>query len=190
MKWLILLACCALAPALTYAQSALHFRSTAHAGLADGEAGGAFLLQTIDGVSKGPWFLGGGAGLDYYRFRSAPLFLAASRDIRLNDKNALVLFLNGGTNLPVGLGGSPPFSNARLTFHGGEYFSGGVSWLLGMHGHRGSGILFSAGYEIKKLRESVNSTVVPCANGANCTPFVAYYEYLNRALFFMVGYRF
>ena len=77
-KHLLLLIGCILVVTTSRAQHSWKFRSDNYAGIATGEMGSYGLFQTINGLYKGPWFLGLGTGLDYYRFRSVPLFLSVT----------------------------------------------------------------------------------------------------------------
>ena len=80
------------------AQEKFVFHSQNFAGLLEGQAGSAFQLQTINGVQNKGWFTGIGAGLDYYRFRSVPLFLNMSKF--LFDGKKFFVSGNGGVNFP------------------------------------------------------------------------------------------
>lgn len=172
-------------------QSPYKFRSSESLGISDGQLGGYFQLQTINGVARGPWFLGAGAGLDYYRFRTVPMFLSASRDLWFNKRDGMALFLNGGTNLPWERGGGSPITG-RSSYSGGQYWSGGASYVCKLGEHTQRAVFFSAGYEIKKMREKYTSEITPpCYLGGNCSISQSvYYQFLNRILFLMIGYRF
>ena len=137
-----------------FAQGRVQFRSTEWVGLSAGEVGSAGQIQTVNGVSKGPWFVGVGAGLDYYRFRSVPLFLSVTRDISLGKKDWVFLYLDGGTNVPW-YKRSETLGLAYITdaFHGGEYWSGGIGYLWKLGDHTRKAVLLSAGYTVKKLSE-------------------------------------
>ncbi|HUR12794.1 MAG TPA: hypothetical protein VM012_15565 [Flavitalea sp.] len=50
------------------------FQSAVNIGLIEGQRESSFQLQTVNGIAHQKWFAGVGAGLDYYRFRSIPLF--------------------------------------------------------------------------------------------------------------------
>jgi hypothetical protein len=139
----------------------------------------------------GPWFAGVGAGLDYYRFRSVPLFLSVTRDIQLGKKDWLFLYLDGGTNLPwYKRPETPEPAYTGDAFHGGEYWSGGLGYLWKLGDHSRKEVLFSAGYTVKKLSEDQS---YQCPPGDFCPLIVSQttaYEYLNRMYQFMIGFRF
>jgi|HubBroStandDraft_2_1064218.scaffolds.fasta_scaffold122554_2 hypothetical protein len=178
-------------------QNPIRFRSTETVGLSSGSAGNCLQVQTVNGVSKGPWFVGLGAGLDYYRFRSVPLFLSVTRDLAVGKRDWLFLYVDGGTNLPwykrpAGSLISPGGGEASSTFHSGEYWSGGLGYLWKLGDHTSKAMLFSAGYTVKKLTETQTMSS-NCCCGIPCpmvTPDPILYEYLCRAYQLMIGFRF
>jgi hypothetical protein len=183
-------------PSAGFGHSTLSFRSTEWLGLSTGMVGSAGQIQTVNGVAKGPWFLGVGAGVDYYRFRSVPLFLSVTRDLAVGKRNWLFLYLAGGTNLPwykrpAGSLITPGGGEATSVFHSGQYWSGGVGYLWKLGDHSKKAVLVSAGYTVKKLSED-QTEVAGCPIGDICmmpaTPVV--YEYLCRTYQFMIGFRF
>jgi hypothetical protein len=171
-----------------FAQSPVQLRSTEWVGISAGQVGSAGQIQTVNGVSKGPWFVGVGAGLDYYRFRSVPLFLSVTRDIALGKRDWLFLYVDGGTNLPWYKRPETTENNyVSDAFHGGEYWSGGLGYLWKLGDHTSKAVLLSAGYTVKKLTE--DETVVGGCYGMNCN-VAERFEYLNRMYLFMIGFRF
>src|SRR5882757_8092861 len=100
------------------------FRSTEYVGWLNGQDGNYGLVQTVNGLYKRSWFLGIGTGLDYYRFRSVPLFLSVTKEL-MPKKNGLFLNLDGGFNFRSYR--RPPdwysagFSTSK--FHRGPYWS-------------------------------------------------------------------
>ncbi|HTR29345.1 MAG TPA: hypothetical protein VMH27_08740 [Puia sp.] len=169
-----------------YGQHPLQFRSTEWLGLSTGQAGGAGILGTVNGVAWGPWFTGLGASVDYYRFRSVPLFLSVTRDISLGRRDRLYLYANGGTNVPWYTRPNMGDNNAVVssTFQGGAYWGGGLGYLWKL-GNQRQAIVLSAGYAVKKLSED-QVTASTCAP-LDCN--MARYEYLNRMFEFMIGFR-
>jgi hypothetical protein len=86
------------APALNAsAQKKFDFHSHNTVGLLEGENGSAFQLQSVNGFQYKTWFAGIGTGLDYYYFRSVPLFLSLQKDVW--QKNRTLFFnVDGGMN--------------------------------------------------------------------------------------------
>lgn len=77
-KWIflhLLLFSAALLRAQQSPATCWHFRSINSVGLLSGQKENALLLQTVNGASYKSWFAGIGLGLDYYSFRTLPLFL-------------------------------------------------------------------------------------------------------------------
>src|SRR5687768_17767863 len=84
---------------LAHAQERVKYHAQNYVGLLEGEAKGAFQLQTIHGVQYRNWYGAGGIGLDYYMYRSIPVFFSLNRNIVLNKRT---FFVSGdiGTNFP------------------------------------------------------------------------------------------
>jgi hypothetical protein len=194
MRKTIVFVVCVLAASAALGQSPIRFRSVESLGLASGSSGNYFQLQTVNGVSKGPWFGGLGAGVDYYRFRSVPLFLSVTRDIAIGKRDWLFLYLDGGTNLPwykQPITAQDDFNSS--VFHGGEYWSGGLGYLWKLGDHTSKAVLISVGYTVKKLKEDQTQVIYGCPPFGPCPmtePGPVVYEYLCRAYQFMVGFRF
>ena len=51
---------CAFVASVGFGQSRVQFRSTEWVGLSSGQVGSAGQVQTVNGVAKGPWFVGVG----------------------------------------------------------------------------------------------------------------------------------
>jgi hypothetical protein len=171
------------------------FRSDNYLGLSTGEWGNAGLVQSINGFYKGPWFLGLGAGLDGYRFLSAPLFLSLNRDLpAFSKRSGLFVGLDGGINLPLYKTTPDPYDGITSSkFYPGPWWSAnlGCKWKLSVK--TGRALLLSAGYNVKKLREdqtapSVSMCGLPGACEVTLQNYV--YQYLNRAILFRIGFEF
>src|SRR3982074_1671663 len=81
----------------TIGQQKLTFKSWNYVGLLEGETGSAFQLQTINGLQVRGWFAGIGTGLDYYRYRSIPLFFSLNKKIG-NRNRAFFISMDEGVN--------------------------------------------------------------------------------------------
>ncbi len=169
------------------AQNRFKFRSTEWLGLSTGQVGGTGAIQTVNGMAWGPWFAGVGAGVDYYRLRSVPLFLSLTRDIALGKNNWLYLFADGGKNVPWHGSSTEQRDEFEISnFGGGGYWAGGVGYLWGLGGHTSKAVLISAGYTVKKQSEDQRATIFCPLEGC---PLV-HYAYLNQYYLFMIGFRF
>src|SRR5579863_8661329 len=175
MKKAIGVVVCLLASAAAFGQSPLKFRSVESVGLSSGSSCNCAVIETVNGVSKGPWFAGLGAGVDYYRFRSVPLFLSVTRDLAIGKRDWVFLYLDGGTNLPwyKRPAGSliTPEGGFNSVFHSGEYWSGGLGYLWKLSDHSKKAVLLSVGYTVKKLRED-QTMAQNCPLAGGC-PIVA-----------------
>ncbi len=128
------------------------FHSINTIGLLEGEAGSAFQLQTINGVQYKNWFAGAGAGLDYYRFRSVPLFLDIRKMFPLATNT---FFLYGDIGMHANWitekqKNSNSYVAALSDFNNGLYTDAGAGYQICL-GNKG-GLLISAGYSFKSLR--------------------------------------
>lgn len=182
------------------ASTSWKFRSDDYLGLAAGQWGNYGLLQTVNGVYKGPWFLGLGAGMDNYRFRSVPLFASVTRDLPVfikrsgvgsGKRSGLFLNLDGGINLPwyhrdliyAGEGLSSKF-------RAGSWWSAGLGYKWKLAARTDKALLVSVNYSEKRLKE-VQSFASPCdpmTCGFGNERYI--YEYLNRVFLFAVGFQF
>jgi hypothetical protein len=176
------------------------YRSDNYAGLSAGEWGNYGLLQTVHGVYNGPWFIGGGAGLDNYRFRSVPLFLSVTRvlPVSVGERGGLYVELDGGTNLPWYKRTIEPYDGFSASkFHAGAWWSAGVGykWKLSTAAGSRKALLLSVDYSEKRLKETEIGPSQPCYT-TSCAMIIntsqqAYiYEYLNRVFLFKLGFQF
>jgi hypothetical protein len=178
---------------VVHGQDPIKFRSTEWLGLSSGESGSAGQIQTVDGISKGPWFVGLGAGVDFYRFRSVPLFLSVTRDLSLGKRDWLFLYFDGGINEPWYYRQiSAVDTYTSSSFHSGGYYSGGIGYLWKLGANTSKAVLFTAGYTVKKLSEDQvgNENMCPPLGPCQYDTQVVTYDYLCRAYQFMIGIRF
>src|SRR6185295_18507230 len=82
------------------AQKKASFSSRNYVGLLEGEHGSSLQLQTINGVQFSGWFVGLGAGIDWYYRRSIPVFTSVDKDFLKKGKRSFYLSGNVGINLP------------------------------------------------------------------------------------------
>jgi len=172
------------------AQGPWKFRSVEYGGILTGEKGTFGQIQSINGLYKGSWFLGVGAGLDYYRFRSIPLFLSVNKDL-MPHKNGLFLSLDGGVNYPWYKRhySQPQFAPLSI-FHPGAYWSASLGYKLKMS-PRGKELLLSAGYSFKKLKEDYRYYFPPCIQGGcPMTSPPDHYDYDNQRVSMKAGISF
>jgi hypothetical protein len=190
-KPIFLEVCCTFCLSVTIC-SAQKFRSDNYLGLSTGQWGTAGLIQTVNGFYKGPWFLGLGAGLDNYRFRSVPLFLSLTRDLTAPGKRStLFIALDGGINLPWYTRKPSPYEGfSPSKFYPGLWWSAGLGYRWKLSTRTDKALLLSAGYTMKKLREDETIPPPPCAYPGPCNAQTFVYDYLNRTLFLTIGFQF
>ncbi|MBX3253430.1 MAG: hypothetical protein KF862_04750 [Chitinophagaceae bacterium] len=128
------------------------FHSVQQLSLINGNNAVSAGIQSVNGFELNGWFAGIGAGLDFYRYRTIPLFLELKKKIPLKE-NALFFYADGGYNIPwiksedqynEGPWGYYKVKNnhkARL------YFDGGLGYAI--HINKGNALLVSAGYSHK-----------------------------------------
>jgi hypothetical protein len=117
------------------------FHSINSLGLVNGSNDVSASLQSINGFQKKNWFLGIGVGLDYYYYRTAPVFA----DVRYSfgkKKNKFFAYADGGINIEWA----------------DDYFNNGVYVIRssGFESHLENGYYTDAGfgYNIKMKKEN------------------------------------
>jgi hypothetical protein len=178
------------------AQSA-KFRSDTYVGISSGQWGNYGLVQTVNGYYKGPWFLGLGAGLDNYRFRSFPLFLALTRDLPAFSKGSgLFVDLDAGINLPWYTRPLPLYDGFTSSkFHAGLWWSAGLGYKWMLSARNRKALLISVAYSEKKLKEVEIGPIHPCYTSScamilNTGQQTYSYEYLYRVFLLKIGFQF
>ncbi len=160
-------------------QSSWKFRSVEYVGLLSGQAGSYGQFGTINGAGKGSWFLGAGVGLDYYRFRSLPVFLSVTKEL-MPGRNGFFVSLDAGISCPVYHRPEGYYDNSFTSskFLLGPYWSAGVGYKIKLPdgGKKDQYLFLSAGYSYKELKED-----------AKTYPDVTRYDYRNRQWSFKIG---
>lgn len=161
------------------------FNSVNQAGLLQGESQAAFNLQSVNGLRRGNFFGGVGTGLDYYKYRSIPLF-AEGRKYFGNTASQFFIYGDAGTNF-VWQEKSMSVYDAKQMYRPGFYGGAGIGYKAGLK--NGMGITLSAGYTYKKIIE-VQDEVNFCPFVGPCITSPETYRYnLNRILF-QIGWLF
>ncbi|MBI2730097.1 MAG: hypothetical protein HYX40_04995 [Sphingobacteriales bacterium] len=154
------------------------FQSINQTGLLQGQYESAVLLQTVNGIRMKQWFTGIGAGIDYYRFRSIPVFADVRRYL-LNKKSSPFIYADGGVNFSWVENSKKILSNRGVTagFSNGLYTDVGLGYSFGVKNN--VAFLLSAGYSYRNITEKREITVwcfMP-----PCPPYIETYKYgLNR----------
>ncbi|MBC7905067.1 MAG: hypothetical protein H7Y27_16685 [Gemmatimonadaceae bacterium] len=163
------------------------FRSINQVGLLEGEAKSAFSIHTINGLSYNSWSAGIGVGIDYYHTRSIPLFIDIRKNL-LRAKNSPFVYGDAGISFTWADSEQSQrhFGNDGSDFSNGIYYDMGLGYRVGLK--NAQGILLSAGYTRKTLKESVTSTV-PCLIPP-CPEYTQSYNYSLHRLAIRLGWQF
>lgn len=150
------------------------FHSINQAGLLEGEKGAALQLQTINGMQYKSWFAGVGVGLDYYRFRSLPLFIDMRKSF-----GPFFVYLDGGIHFAWLT--DKEKNNDPGSFSKGFYGDLGAGYTFKLSNK--TAILFSAGYSYKRAVSIQKFPTGYCPVASACTVDYNYVRYayeLNR----------
>jgi hypothetical protein len=127
------------------------FHSIYNIGLLEGQTGSAFQIQSVNGMQYKSWFAGIGVGLDYYRYRTIPLFLDVRKEFG-SSINKFFAYADGGVNFCW------LTDQEKMTYLADDHFDTGFYTDLGL-GYkisiaRNDHLLLSIGYSLKKLKET------------------------------------
>ena len=167
------------------AQDKFVFHSQNWVGMLEGQAGSAFQLQTINGVQKKGWFTGIGTGIDYYRFRSIPLFLNISKFLFTGQK--FFVSGNGGVNFPWLKSEGSGWNIISVNYPAKVFFESGIGYKIGKS-KSGNGVMINAGYSYKHIRENYQVTN-PCTDSP-CPELYEINDYRLRRISLKIGYVF
>jgi hypothetical protein len=126
------------------------FRSINTVGLLAAQAGNAFQLQTVNGAQYKSWFLGAGIGLDYYRYRTIPLFLDLRKEF-FSGADKLFVYADAGASF-AWVSDNQKSGYADEKFSNGFYDDFGLGYKRVIAKH--SAFLLSLGYSYKKLTQT------------------------------------
>jgi hypothetical protein len=140
--------------------AAYKFHSINNISLINGDKGVSAGLQSVNGVQKGNLFAGVGLGLDYYLYRTVPLFA----DLRCEfgkTRNKFFAYADGGVNLEwveETYNDGPIFiwegSGISGEFHNGAYTDLGFGYMIGTK--KGGGLVLSLGHSYKSLKKTIS----------------------------------
>lgn len=134
------------------------FQSIANVGLLEGQTGSAFQLQTINGARYKSWFAGIGLGLDYYRFRTIPLFLDIRKEFGRGN-NKFFMYADGGISFSWVTDMEKSGYWPDEQFHNGFYSDLGLGYRTSVG--KNSAFLISLGYSYKKVNETYSNNYIP-----------------------------
>jgi hypothetical protein len=158
------------------------FQSIANIGLLEGETGSAFQLQTINGARYKSWFTGLGLGLDYYRYRTIPLFIDIRKEFG-KSIGKLFVYADGGISFNWLTDGEKTEYVQNVEYHNGFYSDLGFGYVRSIG--RKSALSISLGYSYKKSSETYPSSYpyyYPNYNYTDTPPQNASSDQINYSL--------
>lgn len=154
-----------LLPVLVFSQSKPaklkpQFQSSAGAGLLVGQFEPSYQWQLVNGFKLNNWFAGIGAGMDYYRYRTVPLFFSVRRDGLF--KRSFFAFADAGVGIPSVTDAQKQQFSISDKFHTGFYSETGMGYTI--PSKRKFSLRFSAGYSFRTLKEVAKFSFGPADN--------------------------
>ncbi len=161
------------------------FSSATSIGVATGERGSALMMETVNGVKFSKWFAGVGVGLDYYQYKSLPLFINGRRYFDKNGK--AFVYGSAGYNLPLKNKPGPELGfYSDYYFSGGLLAEGGVAYSISLS--KKSSVVISLGYSHKELE--MKSSVKICGIVPPCWEESYRYEFKYNRVVMKLGFEF
>ncbi|HEX6846877.1 MAG TPA: hypothetical protein VF144_07860 [Chitinophagaceae bacterium] len=162
-----------------------YFSSQISTGILEGEQNTSFHVELLNGVHYKTWFAGIGTGLDYYYYRTLPVYLSGIK--YLSPKNHS-FFVQGDVGMNF------VWEDERITawnevshqFKPGLYWNGIVGFATGLD--RKNAFSFGVGYSYKSFEE-IKEIAVWCFNPPCESSFERYKYNLNR-LTLRLGWQF
>lgn len=135
------------------------FHSVNNLSLLNGDNEVSAGLQTVNGIQRGNWFGGIGVGLDYYLYRSVPLFADVHYEFG-KSKNKFFAYADGGVNfewVEQNYYSGPVYMDVAYDpgdFHNGIYTDAGLGYLV--TNKKGGGLVLSLGHTHKSLKQTIS----------------------------------
>lgn len=170
------------------AQDSLRFRAQQWIGHLEGENGSAFQFNTAAGVQLGSNYLGLGSGIDWYYFRSVPVYLTYQRTLPVAKGR---FFLNADAGLNYSWkkkNSSNAWSNTISDqFFPSTYAETGIGYRT-FFKNKKDALLFHIGFGYKQLKEDKEIPVF-CIM-APCPTLIEHYSYKMSRLSIKMGWEF
>lgn len=162
----------------------LHFRSFNALGLVEGQKKTSWQLQSVNGIQMKKWFVGAGAGLDYYFIRSIPVFLDLRASL-FQKSSTPFLYLDGGYHY---LWAKDKEKEAfEVKSSGGLYYDLGIGYQFAAFNNQR--LVLSAGLTQKDFSRTIN--VMPWVSVWPAPPnAVQKFEYSLKRLSLKAGLSF
>ena len=192
-KYFLLLALFCITTHYAKAQKAnnkIGIHSITSLGVFNGGKGTSFAVQTIGGIRYQKSFAGVGLGLDYYRYRSIPLFVDLRQEFgKGKEKRNLFVYGDIGYNFDWVEKEKTERTNIyalQNRFSGGVFYDIGAGCNFGFNKY--NALVLSAGYSFKKLTSETGSN--SCSVIGPCYDILQTYRYYFSRLIFKLGWRF
>ena len=145
------------------------FQNISAVGLLNGSNGSSFMVQNTAGIAIKHSFVGVGAALDLYKYRSVPLYV----DLRQNfgKKKNLFLYGDAGFNLPWLTQPQKNGSFLGRPIRGTWYYDAGAGYRIKLNTNA---LLLSAGYSYKEFKSRGEEYI---CNLTSCGVTEARYRY-------------
>ncbi|HMC85017.1 MAG TPA: hypothetical protein VKI61_05805 [Chitinophagaceae bacterium] len=168
----------------TDAVSKWKFHSVNQVGLLQGESKSAFHLQSVNGLEKKNWFAGIGVGIDYYRYKSIPLFAEGIKYFG-KTRNQFFIYADAGVNFIWEKTNKSTFYSEK--YSPGFYWGSGIGYKAGLK--NGTGFLISAAYSYKRVNDQQTQEEI-CPFAGPCNIQTDNYRYNLNRLLLQIGWMF
>ncbi len=189
MKLYVLLFILWFASLTVAAQKKNNYGSQNYVGLLEGSERSRFQIQTIHGIKfANTWYAGIGTGLDYYFFRSVPLFLSATKNF-CSCERTFFASVNAGYNW-VWDETTGNWANyySKGDFSPRPFYEASMGYRIGLRNKKDA-VLLNMGYSVKKAREKIDGVIWWCDFPPCPTPNETI-DYSFRRLSLKVGWEF
>lgn len=169
----------------------IRFSNISQAGFIAGGSTNALQLQTINGINYKTFSFGAGAGIDYYYFKTVPLFVDVRKDI-FSRKTTPFAYFDLGASLPWDRHKSES-EWQQSSYSNGIFYDFGLGYKWTFKGRLA--LNFSFGYSQKQIKETEETNFWPWMDFPTLRPTgenrnLSYYDYTFRRFSFKTGLSF
>ncbi len=188
-KLALLLSCCLFFASFSFAQK-MDFYLAPEIGILSSKTEVSKTIGLTAGGSRKQWIYGIGASLDYYKFRSLPLYAEVKRMFG-NNLNTPFVYMRAGQNVELVLDRQhqhPQYSNSGVLisdcdFSNGLFYEAGAG--MAFKNKKGKGTFLSVGYSRKTLSENWTNRIWNASKNDWENAAVSKKYLLNRVVFKM-----
>jgi hypothetical protein len=162
------------------------FSSQISAGIVEGEQNTSFHVEILNGIRYKTWFGGIGTGLDYYYFRSIPVYLSGIKYLSPRNHS---FFVQGDAGMNFAWEEETVFggwNEISSEFKPGVYWNGSFGFATGLD--KKNSFSFGLGYSHKSLKQ-IREMAVMCFNPP-CENTFETYKYNLKRLTLRIGWQF